>query len=230
MNNISSQSTAILIFAQSPLQDAEQKSITGGEKLFHALNKHFVKIVENTDLPYVEINEENQIGSTFGERYCNAIESVFNQGFHNIICIGNDSPRLSTKTLLETTKILNEGNAVFGPSVDGGFYLLGMHHSNFDRKRFESLSWQTQKITREIQKIFEEKDRKYTLLPTLFDIDCLYDLKIFISQANDCSKNVYNIAKDIFDTTVSKYLFVDLIDERLPMLASEEKEYLKQKK
>ncbi|MEO9893575.1 DUF2064 domain-containing protein [Aurantibacter sp.] len=230
MSKNSSQSIAILIFTRSAITDAEHKSISDGEKLFDALNDHFLEVVENTGLPYIIIDDKHQKGDSFGERYSKAIESVFNQGFENIISIGNDSPRLSTEIILDAVRTLQEGNATIGPSVDGGFYLLGMHRSNFNRERFEKLSWQTQTITREVQKILEEKGRKYILLPTLFDIDCLYDLKLFISQEDDCSKNLYNIAKDIFDTTVSKYLFVDVIDERLPMLASEEKEYLKQKK
>ncbi|MBM1105274.1 DUF2064 domain-containing protein [Aurantibacter crassamenti] len=209
------QSTAILIFSRSSQEDAIKKNISGGAKLFDALNEHFLIKVQNTGLPYFFINGENQHGDTFGERFSHAVESVFNNGYDNVITIGNDSPRLNETIIKDAALQLTKNNTIIGPSVDGGFYLLGIHRSNFDREKFENLSWQTPKIVREIQKILEAKDRKYSVFSTLFDIDCLYDLKIFISQDNSCSKRLHDIAKDIFDYTISKYLFVDIIDEQL---------------
>lgn len=171
------QDTAILIFANSANKDSHIKKFGGDASLFDALNQHSLKIVKATGLPYFHFTEKEQRGATFGERFTNAIKSIYNKGFLNIIAIGNDSPQLKTQHLLETCQQLQKGKTVLGPAVDGGFYLLGLHCSNFHQDTFEALPWQATSLFNTTRYYFESLGCTIFSLNRLIDIDSASDIK-----------------------------------------------------
>ncbi len=169
--------TAILIFANSATKDSNIKKIGSDTSLFDALNAHTFSIVQATGLPYFHFTEREQWGQTFGERFTHAIQSVFDKGFANIIAIGNDSPQLKTQHLLKTHQQLHQGNTVLGPAVDGGFYLLGLHASNFHQDSFEALPWQVTSLFKATKRYFESFGCTIFSLNRLLDIDSAIDIK-----------------------------------------------------
>jgi glycosyltransferase A (GT-A) superfamily protein (DUF2064 family) len=169
--------TAILVFANSANRDSHIKKIGVDTSLFNALNAHTLKIVKAASLPYFHFTEREQCGETFGERFTNAIQSVFDEGFTNIIAIGNDSPQLKTQHLLETHQQLQKGKTVLGPAVDGGFYLLGLHVSNFHQDSFKLLPWQETILFNATQHYFESLGCTVSSLNRLIDIDSASDIK-----------------------------------------------------
>ena len=102
--------TAILIFANTAQEDASRKAIRGSKKLFQKLNEQTLKTVRQSKLPFFHLTEEAQEGTTFGERFTNAIKSVYARGYDNVITIGNDTPHLKSRQLLETAKQLQNNN------------------------------------------------------------------------------------------------------------------------
>ena len=123
--------TAILIFANSALEDASRKAIRSSENLFATLTEQTLKIAKASNLPYFHFTENQQIGNSFGERFTNAIKTVYAQGFDNVITIGNDTPNLTTALLNRAANRLQTEKFILGPSTDGGFYLMGLHKSHF---------------------------------------------------------------------------------------------------
>jgi len=105
---------AILIFANSAEYEAKQKPFQSSEVLFDVLNAQILKVVKNTGLPYFLSSEKNQIGATFGERFTNAIESIYNRGFEAVVTIGNDTPHLQTKHILTAVHQLKQNDIVLG--------------------------------------------------------------------------------------------------------------------
>ncbi|MFL6417492.1 MAG: TIGR04282 family arsenosugar biosynthesis glycosyltransferase [Bryobacteraceae bacterium] len=66
-----------------------------------------------------------QQGTDLGFR----IESILERGLQMApaaIVVGADTPLLTARDLADATEQLASGNAVLGPSDDGGFYLLGL--------------------------------------------------------------------------------------------------------
>jgi glycosyltransferase A (GT-A) superfamily protein (DUF2064 family) len=174
--------TAILIFANSAQKDAELKSFLSKD-VFFELNNQTLKAVEKTGIPYFHISENQQIGNCFGERFTNAIESIFSKGFKNVITIGNDTPHLKTKHLFAAFHQLEKNNdVVLGPSKDGGFYLMGIQKKHFCKEVFLNLPWQTNRLNSRIIAIAKTKKLQTFFLESLTDIDKKEDISTIIAS------------------------------------------------
>ena len=134
--------TAILIFANSSKEEMKYKAIPKGNILFDVLTEHTLNTARKTGLPYFLMSEKEQIGSSFGERFVNAISSIFELDFDMVITIGNDTPQLKSSDIVRASKLLGAKKSVLGPSRDGGFYLMGIHKSQFDAKTFRECTCQ----------------------------------------------------------------------------------------
>jgi len=71
-----------------------------------------------------------QIGEDLGERMHNAIKKVLLKGYRKVILIGSDIPDIKAKDISSAFTILDDHDIVFGPSYDGGYYLVGMKEPN----------------------------------------------------------------------------------------------------
>lgn len=185
--------TAILVFANSAQTELSNKAIPKGEVLFEGLTQDTLQKVQATGLPFFHISDKEQKGSSFGERFTNAIQEVFQNGFENIITIGNDTPQLQTAHLLKAHKALQEGKTVLGPSLDGGFYLMGIHKANFDQETFKKLPWQRFSLFNRISTLLKLADRLLYQLPILSDIDSFTDVKRLASFRNSISSTVLHL-------------------------------------
>lgn len=185
--------TAILIFAQSASLECKNKYFPKGLELFSELNNQALKIVEKTGLPYFIFSENNQKGDTFGERYTNAIEAIFNKGFLNVITIGNDCPELNTSQLLQAAQNLNESKTTLGPTLDGGFYLLAFHKNIFDKKAFLKLPWQKKSLRKELIKVLESKKAVISGFCYYNDLDNQNDIRYYLAFKNKVSGKILNL-------------------------------------
>lgn len=167
---------AVLIFANTPQNEVLKKGISSID-LFENLNAQVLNTVKKSGLTYFLITEKEQNGRSFGERFTNAIQFVFNQGFDNVITIGNDTPQLSVNHLRKTCQQLKENKIVLGPSVDGGFYLMGISKNLFDKNQFLKLPWQTKRLTKCVERLISKSVEKCYRLEVLRDIDNSKDLK-----------------------------------------------------
>ena len=178
------------MFANSSREELLHKPMPKGELLFDALTQETINKVQKTGLPYFHVTENLQIGESFGERFSNAIQAVFDKGFEQIITIGNDTPQLRTKHLLETELALEAGKTVLGPSLDGGFYLMGIHRCNFESETFKRLPWQRFSLMQRISVLLHSSNASLYKLPTLGDLDNLIDVKRLTSFIKTVSTRV----------------------------------------
>ncbi len=190
-----SNNTAILVFANSAKAEMQIKPIRKGAVLFDKLTQETLQKVKKTGLPYFHISDQEQEGKTFGERFTKAIQTVFENGFEHIITIGNDTPQLSTTHLLQASNALETGKTVLGPSMDGGFYLMGIHKSNFDQETFKRLPWQRFSLFNRISTLLDKTDNLLYQLPVLNDIDTIEDVKRLASFKKSISSAVLQLLR-----------------------------------
>ncbi|GAK99088.1 glycosyltransferase [Nonlabens ulvanivorans] len=172
--------TAILLFAQSARVDAISKALVD-VAVMDVLNNHVLNTVRNSGLDYYHFTEKEQRGDSFGLRFKNSIEDVFKLGYTSVICIGNDTPLLSVDLIHKAANSLLNGNSVLGKSQDGGLYLIGLNHSQFDAENFEILPWQSDQLSNCFQQYLKEYKGQITILKTLQDIDSTADLYHFLA-------------------------------------------------
>ena len=210
MNASNEHNTAILVFALSSDEEKKRKKIQNADQLFTALSEHSLKIVARTGLPYFHYTEKEQEGDSFGERFTNAIQAIFNRGFRQIITIGNDSPQLKTSHIQRAVMLLAQNKSVIGPSADGGFYLMGLHRKNFNQEKFKDLPWQTSQLASRLKREFLNTPFKFVTLERLVDIDSSQDLTILSKFTNQLTYCIKRIVLSLIVTTVSFYKTEDL--------------------
>ncbi|WP_158844760.1 DUF2064 domain-containing protein [Algibacter sp. L1A34] len=184
---------AILIFANSAEKEMVSKPLPSPSSLFEALNLQTINIAKKTGLPYFHLSENQQIGVNFGERFTNAIQSVYNKGYDTVITIGNDTPHLTAKHILKTAEKLKHHHVVLGPSTDGGFYLMGLKKDLFNPDVFLKLPWQTTNLNRNISKVLASETTQIHYLEVLTDIDNASDIERVLNSFKSISAAIKSI-------------------------------------
>ena len=123
-----------------------------------------------------------QVGNNLGERLLNAFKTISNLGAKKIVIIGSDTPALKKELINESFDFLNKNDIVIGPTIDGGYYLIGLSftiktYDQFkDCKIFSGIDWSTENVfSQTITKIKQNKFT-YDTLPEYYDIDNVKDL------------------------------------------------------
>lgn len=194
--------TAILIFAQSAQKEAINKPFKNATHLFTQLNNHTIATVQKSNLPYFRITEEAQTGITFGERLTNAIQSIYDKGYDNVITIGNDTPHLQAHHIVEAAQKLESHQFILGPSKDGGFYLIGLHKSKFDPAQFIQLPWQTNSLSDKLLSLTSENEN-IVILQALTDIDTVFDIEKMLQKEPKLTNSVLKQTLQAIVTTIT---------------------------
>lgn len=119
-------------------------------------------------------SKDIQRGQNLGERMYNAINRASRNKYKKICLIGSDNMEITEKIIYSAYKYLDDYDVVFGPSKDGGYYLIGMKTPI--KEVFEDISWSTELVLKESIAIIELMKLNYVLLPELSDIDVLADI------------------------------------------------------
>jgi len=90
------------------------------------------------------------------------------------MAVGADSPTLTTAHIESALRGLQSNDAVLGPSMDGGFYLLGLRKCQLGL--FDSLPWSTSETRRRVTARLEQHGFSIAELEPLFDVDIPADL------------------------------------------------------
>lgn len=124
-----------------------------------------------------EIISAPQKGNDLGERMHSAFSGIFDRGFTQAAIIGTDSPDLPPEFVLKAFSLLESDrtDVVFGPAVDGGYYLLAM--KRIWRELFNGLPWSSAGLLEASLARATEIHLGASMLPTWYDIDTAADLK-----------------------------------------------------
>lgn len=91
------------------------------------------------------------------------------------LLIGSDSPTLPSRYLHDAASLLADYPVVFGPSEDGGYYLIGVNGSL--PPVFSGVDWSTGQVWQQTVARLRDEEIPYAVLPTWYDIDSHDDLK-----------------------------------------------------
>lgn len=120
------------------------------------------------------IIKRKQRGTDLGERMYQAFEEVFSDGYNQVVIVGSDCYELTTDIIRDAFAALEQKDAVIGPALDGGYYLLGQKKNN--SPLFRNKIWSTDTVFTDTLQDFAEEQLTYDALPVLSDVDVVADI------------------------------------------------------
>lgn len=127
-------------------------------------------------LPYVA-----QVQGNLGRRMEAAFDHAFAAGAPAAILFGSDIPDLDAAILGQALTSLNAAPVVIGPTLDGGYYLIGVTASSAARTLpllFTDIAWSTPEVLPATLDRLHREKITHILLPELHDIDTPADLSL----------------------------------------------------
>ncbi len=114
-------------------------------------------------------SKHKQAEADLGGKMIAAFRDVFEKGFEKVLIVGSDCYELTTEIIEKAFLMLDTTDLVFGPAVDGGYYLAGqkkLHESVFNLQE-----WSTATVLEESLQKAAAAGLTTSLLPTLNDVD-----------------------------------------------------------
>jgi hypothetical protein len=117
-----------------------------------------------------------------GARLRRAMTSAFDEGASAVLFLGSDSPTLPVDHIRDAIAKLrpeaqdtSPADAVMGPCVDGGYYLLGL--SRPIPSLFEGVDWGSERVADQTRARAGDAGIRSVELPTWHDVDRFEDLR-----------------------------------------------------
>ena len=110
-----------------------------------------------------------------GQRMQDAFQTGFTQGYEKICIIGSDCYELTSEIIQTAYQALDAHDVIVGPSLDGGYYLLGM--KELHPELFQNKHWSTSSVLKDTITDLTQKRLQWTALPELNDVDEEGDLE-----------------------------------------------------
>ncbi len=129
-----------------------------------------------------EWNYALQESGDLGRRMAGAFASAFRERAELAVLVGTDVPDLTAPILYQAFRRLQEHDLVLGPAADGGYYLIGLQRSVFERaapRLFSSVAWGTGAVLDQTLAAADELDLDWSLTDRLADVDRPEDLQVW---------------------------------------------------
>ena len=115
-----------------------------------------------------------QRGAALGARMSNAVAELLAGGWGRVVIVGGDHPTLPRARLLEAFRKLERADVVLGPSLDGGYYLVGC--GRWLPVMFEGIPWGTSRVFRATRMRLARLGIPMAVLRPWYDVDRPRDL------------------------------------------------------
>jgi uncharacterized protein len=117
-----------------------------------------------------------------GDKMYSAFSDVFCEGAHKAVLIGSDIPHIEKSLIMDFFDKLDDFPAVVGPTLDGGYYLIGFRRDSLTKALFEGIRWGTDKVFEETKRRAENSGITFFIGEKLRDIDTVEDLRIVLEN------------------------------------------------
>lgn len=111
-----------------------------------------------------------------GERMNEAFGAAFEEGAARVCIVGTDAPGVDEARVAEAFHALDAADAVFGPALDGGYYLLALREPA--PELFRDVPWSTGAVLRTSLRRAREAGLRVRTLEPLGDVDRAADLPL----------------------------------------------------
>jgi len=124
-----------------------------------------------------------QRGEDHPNRLRFAFEDMFAQGSDGVVILASDNPDLPAELLSLASEALGHGDAVLGPTQDGGYYLVGFRRDALVPEAFRDIDWSTERVFRQTADRIEKRGKSLKVLPLWYDVDTAADLRAMFRRS-----------------------------------------------
>lgn len=133
--------------------------------------RDFLQYLPKTIKPF------SQIDSDLGKAMAQAMITVQQKGYQQVVLTGSDLPKLTTEIIEQAFRALNGHDTVLGPTLDGGFYLIGTRMSDLTQVLTIETTWGTTSVLSATRRALSHAGLSTQELGKLIDIDTVADIE-----------------------------------------------------
>lgn len=139
--------------------------------VYPELHHPFLQQLENRYAIHLQLQSEGNLG----KKLSTAMHRTLAEG-RSVAVIGADAPHCTSTTLTMANQFLRSNQSVIAPSLDGGYYLIGLPRPC--TAIFEAISWSSAHVRDQTLNQAKKCGIEFRELPALQDIDEWNDLVI----------------------------------------------------
>ncbi|MBI5183586.1 MAG: TIGR04282 family arsenosugar biosynthesis glycosyltransferase, partial [Nitrospinae bacterium] len=140
-----------------------------------------------------------QSGDDLGERLINAFAYAFGIGNEAVSIVGSDHPTMPIDYIEQSFSLMRDENElILGPSIDGGYYLIGL--KELHKELFKGITWSTDMVFEETIDRAKRLNLKVATLPQWYDVDTPEDLarlRAMINGINGSDNRLYGARRTV---------------------------------
>lgn len=144
------------------------------------------------------------------ERWGVRIEAVFRAcfeaGYKHVLVIGSRTPTITSPMMTTALRMLRESDAVFGPTPEGRYYVIGM--SDSPRINLSEFDWTSPHIYSDVAQAFTKKKLSWSELEIWYVIENADDLEIMVRDINqyrfEGDDDTARYAEDVMERLIAK--------------------------
>ncbi len=154
--------------------------------------KKFVKIItdyvnkQTKDVEPTFIKERFKKVKLAKERWGVRIEKLyddcFKQGYENVLVIGSRTPTVSAEMIGSALQLLKNSDAVFGPTPEGRYYIIGM--SGKQHLPLSEFDWKSPSIYHDVANRLKENGLEWKELDIWYCVEQIEELEMAIRDIN----------------------------------------------
>ena len=202
------QEDVIIVFVKNPVRGSVKtriaKTLGDDEALliYNYLLDYTLKMCKDTEMlcciyfderPWLvdeRFKSENfmyrlQNGKSLGEKMFQAFFHIA-KDFKRAVIIGSDCPFITPQIIYKSFAALNSTPLSLGPSIDGGYYLLGIDLTTVTNVKlsnlFRNIEWSTDTVLSDTLLRAKEYNLEVTFMPEFYDIDTQTDWENYLAQ------------------------------------------------
>ena len=120
-----------------------------------------------------------QTHGDLGEKMRDALARSFADGAQRTMIVGSDIPTMPETVLNAAVAALRDAEMVIGPTLDGGYYLIGFTAEAWPRAQslFDDVAWSTNAVFRTTVDRAAHAGLAMHVLPGWYDVDTIDDLR-----------------------------------------------------
>jgi 2-phospho-L-lactate guanylyltransferase (CobY/MobA/RfbA family) len=192
--------TAILVFARTArAEQLHKKWYAPAKQVLHSfLYQQTIDTVKDSGIPYYVIDETQQVGHSFGERFGNALQQVFDRGYSQVIAVGSDCPQRTTQDLLKSRELVEQNRVCLCPDTRGGVHLIAISKQIFESGILNAISWNTRFVLEQLTRLLSQSAVPHQTFATYADINDFADIFRLLNHQHTTLSLQYILRRMLF--------------------------------